>query len=132
MNLMFQKNWEIIFIFINKLNIKKLYNIVKNTDFIIINLYPNQKYDNLFKTFRATGNTELVYGFYKLVIIEKSFANIYKFTNETAIIYKEYDISSVILKEATISKEEYQYMSIKVNALQENIYNLSLNNMKKY
>ena len=28
-----------------------MYNIVKNTDFNIINLYPNQKYDNLFKTY---------------------------------------------------------------------------------
>lgn len=73
-----------------------MYNLVKNTDFIIINLYPNQKYDNLFKTYRSTGNTQFAYGFYKPVIIEKSFANIYKFTNEIAIIYNECEISSTI------------------------------------
>ena len=36
-----------------------------------------------------------------------------------------------MLKAATMSKEEYQDMSIKVKNLQENIYNLSLNNLKQ-
>ncbi len=71
-----------------------MYNIVKNTDFIIINLYPNRKQEILFKTFRATGNTQLAYGFYKPVIFEESFAKVYKFSNKTAIIFKENDISS--------------------------------------
>jgi hypothetical protein len=119
------------FHFYGQAKYQAMYKIVKNTDFIIINLYPNQKYDNLFKTYRATGNIQLAYGFYKPVIIEESFANIYKFTNETAIIYNECDISSAMLKAATMSKEEYQNMSIKVKYLHENIYNLSLNNMKK-
>ena len=126
-NKMFQKNFHCY----GQVRYQTMYNIVKNTDFIIINLYPNQKYDILFKTYRATGNIQLAYGFYKPVIIEESFANIYKFTNETAIIYNEYNISSAMLKAATMSKEEYQNMSIKVKYLQENIYNLSLNNLKK-
>lgn len=82
-----------------------MYNIVKNTDFIIINLYPNPKYDKLFKTLRATGNIQLAYGFYKPVIIEKFFANICKFTNVTAIIYKENDISSAMLKQQQCQKK---------------------------
>ena len=36
-----------------------------------------------------------------------------------------------MLKAATMSKEEYQNMSIKVKYLQEIIYNDSLNNLKK-
>jgi len=36
-----------------------------------------------------------------------------------------------MLKAATMSKEEYQNMSIKVKYLQEIIYNHSLNNLKK-
>ena len=119
------------FHFYGQIRYQKMYNIVKNTDFIIINLYPNSKIDKLFKTFRATGNTQLAYGFYKPVIIEESFAKVYKFSNETAIIFKENDIYSAMLKAATMSKEEYQDMSIKVKNLQENIYNLSLNNLKK-
>ena len=119
------------FHFYGQIRYQKMYNIVKNTDFIIINLYPNRTQDKLFKTFRATGNTQLAYGFYKPVIIEESFAKVYKFSNETAIIFKENDIPSAMLKAATMSKEEYQDMSIKVKNLQENIYNLSLNNLKK-
>jgi len=83
-NKMFQKNFHCY----GQVRYQTMYNIVKNTDFIIINLFPNQKYYNLFKTYRATGNTQLAYGFYKPVNIEEFIANIYKFTNETAILYK--------------------------------------------
>lgn len=38
----------------------------------------------------------LIYGFYKPAIIEVNFASIYKFINQTAIIFQYYGMSSAI------------------------------------
>lgn len=38
----------------------------------------------------------LIYGFYKPAIIEVNFAGIYKFINQTAIIFQYYGMSSAI------------------------------------
>ena len=113
-----------------QLNIKKCIILLKFY-FIILNLYPDNEVDNLFRTFRATGNAQLAYGFYKPVLIEENFVKVYKFSKETAIIYKGHNISSAMLKAATMSKEEYQNMSKNIKYLQQTIYNLSLNNLKK-
>ena len=108
-----------------------MYEIVNNSDFIILNLYPDREFDNLFRTYRSTGNTQLSYGFYKPVLIEENFVNVYKFSNETSIIYKGEDILSAMLRALTMSYEEYKKMSIKVKHLRQTIYNNSLNNLKK-
>ena len=119
------------FKFYGTVEYQKMYNIVKNSDFIILNLYPDNETDNLFRTFRATGNAQLAYGFYKPVLIEENFVKVYKFSKETAIIYKGHNISSAMLIAATMSKSQYKDMSRKVKYLKETIYNLSLNNLKK-
>ena len=54
-----------------------------------------------------------------------------KFTNKSAIIFKENYIYSAMLKAATISKEEYQEINATFKNHQENIYNISLNKLKK-
>ena len=119
------------FNFYGQVNYQKMYEIVNNSDFIILNLYPDREFDNLFRTYRSTGNTQLSYGFYKPVLIEENFVNVYKFSNETSIIYKGEDILSAMLRALTMSYEEYKKMSIKVKHLRQTIYNNSLNNLKK-
>lgn len=118
------------FHFYGNVRYQKLYEIVNKSDFIILNLYPDRKNDNLFRTFRATGNAQLAYGFYKPVLIEENFAKAYKFSNNTAIIYKGHNISSAMLEAVKMTKNEYLNMSVNVKYLQEKIYNISLNNLK--
>ena len=96
-----------------QLNIKKCIILLKFY-FIILNLYPDNEVDNLFRTFRATGNVQLSYGFYKPVLIEENFVKVYNFSKETAIIHKGHNISSAILKAATMSKNEYKGISKKI------------------
>ena len=50
-----------------------MYQIIIESDFIILNLYPNRKEDNIYKLYRATGNAQLSYGFCKPSLNEKSF-----------------------------------------------------------
>lgn len=109
---------------------QKLYEIVQKSDFIILNLYPEQKFDNLYRTHRATGNSQLSYGFYKPVLIEENFAKPYKFSNENAIFFKGNDLASAMFKATKISDEEYKNMSMNIKNLRDSIFNESLNNLK--
>lgn len=118
------------FHFYGYVNYQKLYKIVMKSDYIIMNLFPTFEDDNLFRTYKATGNAQLIYGFYKPAIIEENFAPIYKFTNESSIIFKDFNISSAIEKATMISNEEYKEMSKKIKLLREKIYNISLKNLK--
>ena len=75
---------------------------------------------------------QLSYGFYKIPIIEEQFAKIYKFNNQTKIIFKKHDLISGMERAAKFTKEEYKQMSKNVKILRENIYNISINNLKQY
>ena len=118
------------FFFHGRVSYRKLYQVIQKSDFIILNLYPDKIIDNIFRTFRATGSAQLAYGFYKPVIIEENFAPIYKFSNETAIIFKNHDLSYGLERATKISSKEYFQMSKKIKYLRETIYNISLNNLK--
>ena len=109
----------------------KLYSIILKTDFIIMNLFPDNEIDIVFKTFRATGSAQLSYGFNRPVIVEESFAKVYKFSNQTAIIFKNHDLSDAMERAIQMSEKEYKDMTYNVKLLRESIYNISLNNLKK-
>ena len=93
----------------------ELYNEVNNSDFIIINLDPNNKNDNTFKTNRVTGSAQLVYGFLKPAIINTKFAPIYYFNQENSFIYENSNFTDTIRNAISLSKlnmknEQYQKM----------------------
>ena len=116
--------------YFGKVSYQEMYKLVLSSDFIIINIYPNREGDYLFRTYLATGSAQLSYGFHKPVLIEESFAGIYKFSYETSIIYNGYDLSSAMLKASKINSKEYTKMSLKIEKLRKQIYQKSLNNLK--
>lgn len=118
------------FHFFGEVKYQKMYEIIQNSNFIILNLFPNQKNDNLFRKYRSTGNSQLAYGFHKPVLIEENFAKPYKFSNETAIIFKGNDLSSAMLRAVNMKDEEYKNMCDNIKFLRESIYNASLINLK--
>ena len=64
-----------------------LYEIIENSDYIIITLTPESKYDNLFRKTRVTGSAQLSYGFLKPSIIDQYFAYFYNFDDKNSLIY---------------------------------------------
>ena len=118
------------FIFHGLVSYNKLYSIIKKSDFIILNLFPDNEIDIIFKSFRATGNAQLAYGFNKPVIVEESFAKIYKFSKQNAIIFKKHNLSDAIERAVQISEKEYGDMTYNMGVLRESIYNTSLKNLK--
>ena len=125
------KDLKKYFYFHGLVNYQNLYKIIKNTDFIILNLYRHNKGDTLFRSNRATGSAQLSYGFYKPVLVEEIFAPVYKFSNKTAIIFKNPNLSFAMEKATQITANEYIEMSKNIKSLRESIYNISLNNLKK-
>ena len=118
------------FKFHGKISYSRLFSIVQKSDYIILNLFSNSKTDYLFRSFRATGSAQLSYGFNKPVLIEIDFAKIYKFSNENAIIFENHDLVSAMEKAVKISNEEYTKLCDNLESLRENIYKISLNNLR--
>ena len=108
-----------------------MYSIIEQSDFIIINLDPDLKEDNYFRTERATGSAQLGYGFHKPIIISTEFADTYKLTDDTALIYDNKDMLPAMAKAISMSSERYDAMKENMKSLCKKIYNISLENVKK-
>ena len=119
------------FNFYRDITYQKMYQIIIKSDFIILNLYPNRKEDNIYKFYRATGNAQLSYGFCKPSLIEKSFSSIYKFSKNNSIIYTNSNIHLAMMEAAKINNKKYINLCKNLNLLKNKIYKISLNNLNK-
>lgn len=118
------------FTFKYNLPYSKLYKEVYKSDFIIINLEPNNINDIAFKKTRVTGSAQLSYGFLKPVLINENFANFYNFNSENSFIYKSSNFCNVMKNAINIKQTGYNEMKEKLLLLSNMIYNISLHNMK--
>ena len=107
----------------------ELYNEVNNSDFIIINLDPNNKKDNAFKTNRVTGSSQLAYGFLKPAIINEKFAPIYYFNKENSFIYENSNFTDTLKNAINMKNEQYQKMKENLSKTVDYIYKISLRNV---
>lgn len=120
--------------FIFKCNIpyKEMYDEAQKCDYILMLLEPQNDYDNVFKTRRATGTAQLAYGFSKPTIVQEDFADFYKFTSQSAFIYgKNKNLTNVMSEAIKMTSEEYSKKSSCVTSLAKAIYKTSLNNLIK-
>ena len=117
------------FIFKYNISYSELYNEVNNSDFIIINLDPNNKQNNDFKTNRVTGSAQLAYGFLKPVIINAKFAPIYYFNKENSFIYENSNFTDTIRNAINMKNEQYQKMKENLSKSEDYIYKISLRNV---
>ena len=63
-----------------------LYKSVESSDFIIIPLDPNNRYDDIFKIAKVTGSFQLILGFLKPVIMNQEFAFFYNLNSNNSLI----------------------------------------------
>ena len=119
------------FIFKYKVSYYELYQSVDSSDFIIINLDPNNNNDIEYKNLKATGSAQLSYGFLKPAIIDKNFASIYNMTMENSFIYDNSSFYKVIYDAININNSEYKKKQNNLMKLSNSIYNISLNNLKQ-
>ena len=119
------------FEFHGKVPYQKMYSLIENSDYVIVNLDSAIKGDLPFKTTRATGSAQLAYGFAKPMIISSDFASTYKLTGDTAIKYENDDILSAIKTAVELDKNQYRIMRQNMISLCKNIYDTCLENVRK-
>lgn len=74
------------FIFKHFAPYSELYQIVKNSDYIIIPLDPKDENDKLYKNIKVTGSIQLAYGFLKPPIINQEFADFYNLSINNSLL----------------------------------------------
>ena len=124
-------NLNELFTFRYKQTYIDLYNSVYQSDFIIINLDPDNVDDIKFRQTRVTGSSQLVYGFLKPALINKNFANFYYFNSSNSLIYENSNLSKVMKYAINMSNKKYKKLKDNLLLLSKEIYLSSLNNVKK-
>ena len=119
------------FTFKYKIPYSELYKEVILSDFIIINLNPNNKDDIKFSKIRVTGSAQLAYGFSKPVLINNKFANYYKFNYTNSIIYDNTNFTEAIRVAINMNNNQYKEIQENLSLLSKEIYAESLSNLKK-
>ena len=110
---------------------KDLYKAVYSSDYIIINLYPNYKNNDLFRKKRLTGSSQLSFGFYKLALIHKSFAEFYNMNSENSFLFDNSNFYGIMREAILLNNEEYKEKQKNLIKLSDSLYKLSLDNIKK-
>ena len=107
----------------------ELYKEVYDSDYIILNLVPNNIYDTRFTKIRVTGSVQLAYGFLKPVIIHQDFAKIYNFNSSNSFIYDDSNFLSIMKDAINLDNARYQKMKENILLLSKDIYHKSLFNV---
>lgn len=118
-------------IFKYKVTYSQLYKIIKDCDYIIINLDPDISSNNLFRSVQSSGSIQLSYGFLKPVLINRYFASFYKMNAENSFIYDNNNFYEVMKKAILLNNVDYNKKRKNLMKLSNQIYTLSLFNVKK-
>ena len=118
--------------FLGYVNFKTLYSIVEKSDFIITNLNPENTDHDWYIKYGTSGAFQLCYGFLKPMIIPEKFAQKACVNTKNSIIYTNNDNLHDALKSAIkMDYEKYKNMQEELRIVEKELYNLSLDNLKK-
>ena len=81
---------------------KDLYEAIYSSDYIIINLYPHYKNNDIFRSKRLTGALQLSFGFLKPPLIHYRFAEFYNMSSKNSFLFDNSNFYE-IMREAILS-----------------------------
>ena len=110
---------------------KELYEAVHNSDYIIINLYPNYKNNDNFRRNRLTGSSQLSFGFYKPPLIHKNFAKFYNMSSENCFLFDNSNFYEIMRETILLNDQEYKKKQTNLIKLSNSLYKISLGNIIK-
>ena len=119
------------FIFKYLATFKDLYIAVHNSDYIIINLYPNYKNNDNFRRNRLTGSSQLSFGFYKPALIHKNFAKFYNMSSENSFLFDNSNFYEIMRQTILLNDQEYKKKQKNLIKLSNSLYKISLGNIIK-
>lgn len=125
-----RKKIQKFFNFKYNVNYSELYREVESSDYIIINLDPNNKNDQQFIKIRVTGSAQLSYGFYKPALINRKYAEFYKMNVNNSFIYDNSNFYEIMREAIILNNHDYKLKQNNLIKLSKNIYKNSYKNIK--
>ena len=109
-----------------------MYVEMQNSDFFLTLLDPDNPAHDRYITTGTSGSFQLVYGFSKPCLIAEKFADIYGFSPENAIVYKEnQELGPAMLQAIDMTEADYDGIRNNLGTVSNDIYNKSLENLKR-
>ena len=108
-----------------------MYKEIEEADFILPMLDPKNIEHEIYIKNKVSGTFQLIYGFLKIAIINKKFAEPYGLNEANSIIYdnNEY-LTNVMIKAIKMNNKEYIEKQNCLKEYSDKIYNQSLDNLK--
>ncbi len=115
-----------------RLNFDRMYEEIEKADFMLT-AYDNDNPKHLrYITTGTSGNFQLIYGFLKPCLINRTFAKINELCEKNSIIYDSpKDYTSAMERGITMSQEEYSAMQNNLKITVDKIYEESKKNLKE-
>jgi hypothetical protein len=110
-----------------RVSFEKLYSALVECKYILVLVNPRDKSHKHYMTYTTSGIKQIILGFGKIPIIHEEVASKYGFDRTNSILYNDTNISSALL--AADLNDNVDMIS-SINALKDNIYNLSRTNLK--
>ena len=114
-----------------KVIFKDLYEAVYSSDYIIINLYPHYKNNDIFRSKRLTGASQLSFGFLKPPLIHYRFAEFYNMSSKNSFLFDNSNFYEIMREAILLSDQEYKKKQKNLIKLSYSLYKISLNNIIK-
>lgn len=116
--------------FTGRLNFPKMFNKLESADFFLPLLDAETDAHNRYITTGVTGSAQLIYGFAKIPVIHKKFANFYRFDDTNAIVY-ENDFANAMMRAIQMTPDEYATCCNNLQMMASKIADESYNNLER-
>lgn len=115
----------------SRLNFPDMANELNNADFILALLDPNINANCNYLHYLTTGTKQLILGFKKPCIVNNEFAKALGFDETNSLVYNGNEIHAQMKNAISLKEEKYIDMRNELSQKAEDIYNNSVNNLKR-
>lgn len=107
-----------------------MFKLMEQSDFFLTLWDKNNPDHNKYKTDQVSGSPQLIYGFNKIPIVQKEFAEFYDFNNKNSIIYENDDLANAMERGISMNDEQYTKIYNELDKLSQEVYEESKQNLK--
>lgn len=104
---------------------------MEQSDFFLTLWDKNDSTHDKYRTNLISGSPQLIFGFNKIPVIQKEFADFYDFDDTNAIVYQGNNLTDAMEQAILMTDNHYTKLYQGLNKLSQEMYNESKNNLKK-
>ncbi len=109
---------------------EQMYQYMEMSDFFLTLWDKNDPKHDKYRTNLISGSPQLIFGFNKIPIIQKEFADFYDFSNKDAVIYNDDHLFEAMEKAILMSDKEYTKLYQGLEKLSKEMYDETKQNLK--